>query len=225
MKLLTDYAQWYDGIFDDTGVTFHRTARTRGGLAKREQFQLFERLGWPVPPHGLIAELANRTGLARDWQFPAATWQQELDVVVYLDEFQHRGEGKVKLPLVDALTKYPGHYGSLFIPLANSAVSFRHVRFGRLGFWLRQQGGEDWRSNRADNETVHACTQHPEANPISRVLWAVDFLPAPTGLLAVDFNTAPQLVTLHETGTLTAEQVRAELEFTAATNPDWLRQF
>lgn len=225
MKLLTDYEQWYDGRFDGTGVTFHRTARTRGGLAKREQFQLFERLGWPVPPHGLIAELATRTGLATAWHFPATAWQRELEAVVYLDEFQHKGEGKVKLPLAEAITKYPSHYGSLFIPLTNPAVSLRHVRFGRLGFWLRQRGGEDWRSNRADHETVLACTQHPEANPIPRVLWAVDFLPAPGGLLAVDFNTAPQLVTLHETGTLTTEQVHAELEFTAATHPEWLRQF
>ena len=225
MKLITDYVQWYDDRFDGTGIAFHRTARTRGGLAKREQFQLFERLGWPVPPHGLIAELATRTGLTAPWQFPRTAWHRELEAVVYLDELQHKGEGKVKLPLAEALTKYPGHYGSLFIPLANSAVSLRHVRLGRLGFWLRQQGGEDWRSNRADHETILSRTVHSEANPIPRVLWAVDFLPAPSGLLAVDFNTAPQLVTLHETGTLTAEQVHAELEFTAATHPDWLRQF
>ena len=225
MKLLTDYTQWYDHIFDDTGVTFHRTARTRGGLAKRDQFQLFERLGWAVPPHGVVAELATRTGLTRDWQFPAATWQRELDVVVYLDEFQHQGEGKLKLPLADALAKFPDHYGSLFIPLANPAVSLRHVRFGRLGFWLRQQGGDDWRSNRSDHETVLAHTTHAEANPIPRVLWAVDFLPAPAGLLAVDFNTAPQLVTLHETSALTAEQIRTELDFAAANHPATLRQF
>lgn len=225
MKLITDYAQWYDGLFDGTGVAFHRTARTRGGLAKREQFQLFERLGWPVPPHGLIAELATRTGLAAAWLFPRTAWHRELEAVVYLDELQHQGEGKLKLPLAEALTQYPGHYGSLFIPLAHPAVSLRHVRFGRLGFWLRQQGGADWRSNRADTETILSRALHPEPNPIPRVLWAVDFLPAPSGLLAVDFNTAPQLVTLHETGALTLDQVRAELDFTAATHPEWLRQF
>lgn len=225
MKLLTDYAQWYDELFDGTGVTFHRTARTRGGLPKREQFQLFERLGWRVPPHGLIAELASQTGLAAAWQCPRTAWHREVEVVVYLDEFQHEGQGKLKLPLAEALTKYPGHYGSLFIPLANPAVSLRHVRLGRLGFWLRQQGGQDWRSNQLDHETVLARTTHPEPNPIPRVLWAVDFLPAATGLLAVDFNTAPQLITLHETSTLTAAEVHAELALTAATHPEWLRQF
>ena len=225
MKLLSDYAQWYDQAFDGEGLEFQRMAFTRGGLSKRDQFALFDRLGLHSPPHGLVRELASRTGLPSEWQLPAVAWPAEIEAVVYLDELQHGGNGKVKLPLVDALARHPDHYASLFVSLANSAVTLRHVRFGRLGFWLRQKGGEDWRSNRADNETVIGRTNHPEPNPLPRVLWAIDFLPAAERLLAIDFNTAPDLATLGATNSVTAGELHDELLAAAADAPEVLRQF
>jgi hypothetical protein len=57
------------------------------------------------------------------------------------------------------------------------------------------------------------------------VLWAIDFLPAADGLLAVDFNTAPDLTTLGETGALSADAVAAELAWVWETNPEHLAQF
>lgn len=224
MKLRTDFAQWYDSLFNDEGPEFQRMAFTRGGLAKREQFALFDRLGLRSPPHGLVRELAGRPHLPDAWQFPGAAWTAEVNVVVYLDELQHGGNGKVRMPLAEALANHPDHYATLFVPLANPAVILRHVRFGCLGFWLRQQGGEDWRSNRADHETVVGRSAHAEPNPLPRVLWAIDFLPATDGLLAIDFNTAPDLATLGEAGAVTASDLMAELEFAAATTPDALRQ-
>lgn len=225
MKLLTDFAQWYDSLFNGEGPEFQRMAFTRGGLAKREQFALFERLGLRSPPHGLVRELASRPHLPDAWQLPGAAWTAEVEVVVYLDELQHAGNGKVKLPLAEALARHPGHYATLFVPLANPAVILRHVRFGRLGFWLRQQGGEDWRSNRADHEKLVGRSTHAEPNPLPRALWAIDFLPAPDGLLAIDFNTAPDLTTLGEAGVVTADEFLAELRFAGATAPESLRQF
>ena len=224
MKLLSDYAQWYDQAFDGEGLEFQRMAFTRGGLSKREQFALFDRLGLHSPPHGLVRELASRTGLSIEWQLSAVAWPAEIEAVVYLDELQHGGNGKVKLSLVEALARQPDHYASLFVSLANPAVILRHVRFGRLGFWLRQQGGEDWRSNRADNETVIGRTSHPEPKPLPRVLWAIDFLPAADGLLAIDFNTAPDLATLGESGVVTVDELLCELESAAASAPETLRQ-
>lgn len=225
MKLVTDYVQWYDSLFDGDGPEFQRMAFTRGGLPKREQFTLFARLGLRTPPHGPVRDLGSRTGVPFYWQFPASAWSSEFEVVVYLDEFQHAGTGKIKVPLVTALTQHPDHYASIFVPLPNPSVAMRHVRFGRLGFWLRQQGGEDWRSNRADRETVLACGRIEAPNPLPRVLWAIDFLPAADGLLAVDFNTAPDLATLGETGMLTAEQIGIELAIAAEKEPETLKQF
>lgn len=225
MKLRTDFAQWYDSLFNGEGPEFQRMAFTRGGLAKREQFALFDRLGLRSPPHGLVRELAARTHLPDVWQFPGTTWSAEVDAVVYLDELQHAGNGKVRMPLAEALANHPDHYASLFVPLANPAVILRHVRFGRLGFWLRQQGGEDWRSNRADHETIVGRSAHAEPNPLPRVLWAIDFLPATDGLLAIDFNTAPDLTTLGEIGVVTVEELASELHTAAATTPATLLQF
>ena len=225
MKLCTDFAQWYDPAFNDKGPEFHRMAFTRGGLAKRGQFALFDRLGLRSPPHGPVRELAARNHLPDAWQFPGAAWSAEVDAVVYLDELQHGGNGKVKMPLAEAVANHPDHYATLFVPSTNPAVILRHVRFGRLGFWLRQQGGEDWRSNRADHETVVGRSAHAEPNPLPRVLWAIDFLPAATGLLAIDFNTAPDLATLAEAGVVTVDEFLAELQFAAVAAPESLRQF
>jgi hypothetical protein len=44
-------------------------------------------------------------------------------------------------------------------------------------------------------------------------------------LLAIDFNTAPELSTLGEAGQLTASEVKAELDRVAAEAPGQLRQF
>ena len=124
-----------------------------------------------------------------------------------------------------ALAKYPDLYASIFVPQASPSITLRHVRFGRLGFWLRQQGSEDWRSNRADHETILSRTTHTKPNPVPRVLWAIDFLPAAVGLLAIDFNTAPDLTTLGEMNSVTAEELREELLVAAAESPETLRQF
>ncbi len=225
MRLLTDFAQWYDSAFDGAGPELERMAFTRGGLTKRDQFALFDRLGLRSPPHGLVRELASRCAVPAAWQPPIAAWNAEVEAVVYLDELQHAGQGKVKLPLSAALELHPEQYATLFVPTLNPAVTLRHVRFGRMGFWLRQQGGADWRSNRADRETVIGRTAHPEPNPLPRVLWAIDFLPAAQGLLALDFNTAPDLTTLGETAVVTADEILGELDFATAANPDSLRQF
>ncbi len=225
MRLETDYAQWYDEVFDGTGATFHRQAFARGGLTKRAQFALFQQLGLATPPHGHVADLAASHRVPPAWAAPARAWIDELEVVVYLDELGHAGAGKIKLALGDALTSHPRHFASLFIPLRHPAVILRHVRFGRLACWLRQEGGEDWRSNRGDRERVVSQTISTDPNPIPRVLWAIDFLPSAHGLLAIDFNTAPDLATLGETGAVPPLALREELELAAATAPATLRQF
>ncbi len=226
MQLLTDYSQWYDGSFDGTPPLFERHAFTRGGLPKRGQFRLFESLGLGVPRHGLVRELAavlapELLGLRVPTEI-----QTDLQLVVYLDELAHRGEGKRLLPVTEALQSYPEHYASVFHPPAGAAVTFRLVRLGRLAFWLRQEGqGDAWRSNRRDSERVLCRQAASLPNPIPRVLWAIDFLSTPHGLLAIDFNTAPELSTLGESGLLEPGEVAAELNHAAQLHPAHLRQF
>lgn len=222
MRILTDFAQWYDGIFDAEGPTFHRMAFTRGGLPKREQLALFERLGLSTPPHGRVRELA-----AIEAPFGgSARWRREVSCVVYEDELAHQGQGKRLVSLAEALDSHPDAYASLYFPPRSGAggVNLRHARVGRVGAWIRQVSRDDWRSNQHDEEEVLERTTHREPSPIPRVLWAIDFLPTPSGLLAIDLNTAPDLDSLGESGLLTADEIRVELERASAETPTWLAQ-
>ena len=229
MKLLSDYDQWYDGVFDDRPPTFHRLAFTAGGLSKRAQFDLFASLQLPTPIHGTVAELAATIasqrwpGLAAQ---PPAALRSAFRCVVYLDEHAHRGEGKELLNLEEALARYPQVLASVYVPADGIPAAFRLVRFGRWGFWLRQEGAAgQWQSNRRDREVILEKNRWDSPNPIARVLWAIDFIPSPTGLLAIDFNTAPQLVTLGEAKALSDEEVALELEHVARHDPAHLLQF
>ncbi len=226
MRLATDYDQWYDGIFSGQGPVFSRMAFTKGGLPKRAQFDLFNKMQLATPPHGLVSELAERIRIPILGENAPGEWAEDLKCLVYLDECAHRGEGKTVLSLADACCQYPGHFASLFVPIPGGPVAFRMVRFGRLAFWLRQEGQPgNWQSNFLDQETVLRKWTPNSNNPIPRVLWAIDFLPTPFGLLAVDFNTAPQLVTLGEEKSLAEDEIRAELAFAGQNYPDHLNQF
>lgn len=223
MRLRSDHVQWYDGIFDGRGPTFHRVAYEPGGLAKREQLALFDRLGLSTPPHGIIRELA-RTRVP--WGCDPALWQREVECVVYEDEHLHRGLGKHKMTLADAVALHPDRYASLFIASGARATSFRHVRFGRIGIWLRYvaRPGE-WRTNvDAEEEEVVGVARDLEPAPIPRVLWAIDFVPSVLGLLALDFNTAPELRALGESGLVRDDELHEELKRAAAERPEHLAQ-
>ena len=197
MRLLSDHEQWYDRIFDDRGREFHRRAFTRGGLKKREQLELFDRIGLRTPPHGTVRSLAG-------------TISREQRCVVYEDELEHRGRGKVLLSLDEAERTHPDFYATLFVPTDSKIV--RHVRFGRIGFWIEQRSRfGDWRSNIDDEERLLARSFHLDS-PIPRVLWAIDFLPTSFGLLAIDFNTAPELVTIGEASAASEDELASELE-------------
>lgn len=227
MRLITDYFQYYDAMFDGVGPVFYRLAFGRGGLAKREQFALFKKLELATPPHGTVKELAAQHPGPCVWETALGPWwAEEIQLVVYEDEYAHAGAGKRRMPLRRALEECPDAWASLYIPPANRAVGFRHVRIGRVGIWLRQEGGEgEWRSNRRDEETVLECRRHGEDLPVPRALWAIDFIPSPSGLLAVDFNTAPELATLGESRTVGAEEILEELTFAARQMPESLQQF
>jgi hypothetical protein len=226
VQLLSDFPQFYDGIFDETGPVFHRMAFTRGGLGKRAQFELFGSHGLPTPPFGTVSELAQNLLASSHSLQPPHDILRAVFCVVYLDEWAHRGEGKVLLPLSEACASHPDAFASLFVPQRAAPVAFRLIRLGRLAYWLRQTGGHvGWRSNVGETEEVLGQPQVSGLHAIPRVLWALDFIPSTAGLLAVDFNTAPDLSTLGETGALTPEQVRRELIDASLTVPAHLAQF
>ena len=102
MQLLTDFPQYYDPIFDGAGPVFHRIAFSRGGLSKRRQFEMFEQLGYPTPPHGSVSDLVSRWRALEGLGPLPRQWLEEVHCVVYMDELLHGGQGKVRLSLAEA---------------------------------------------------------------------------------------------------------------------------
>lgn len=175
VKLRSDFTDYYDHWFDLEGVEYRRVGTD--GPSRSEMFEILRGLGLMTPTHGRLGEqdLGHR------------------EVVVYLDERLHCGEGKTRLLYNDAVVRHPGKLFSLFIP--PGGVSIRHLHIGRRCFELQYRSVEDWRSNVGDGD---CCVRGEIAVPtyrskVAEALFAIDFVPLlPTEqLFAVDFNIAP----------------------------------
>lgn len=182
VKLLSDFVDYYDHWFDLEGEVFRRVSSD--GMGRREMLEYLASLGLKTPPSGTVQEL---------WDGYDDFDRQFLSVVIYLDERAHRGEGKVRLPMTEAVQKYPEHFATLYIPSTPlGAVSWRYLQVGDKVFWL-EYASADWRSNYGEVE-IRVLAQekdgyHPQVN---LPLFAVDFVVAEK-LYAVDFNIAPQI--------------------------------
>jgi hypothetical protein len=185
------YDHWFAGSWQVPDVVFER--RARGGMRRSAMLSWLEQLGLRVPAHGRVCELAPRLLDG----YPAGM-ADILDVVVYLDEAAHAGEGKVRLSVTEALAQHPHAYASEFIPANQRGLgeSLRYLRIGRRQFWLRYTSADDWRSNSGEVQVELLREERPADAPwaVPHPLFAVDFVPAGSaGLYAVDFNTAPQI--------------------------------
>lgn len=184
IKLLSDFVDYYDHWFDLEGITFNRFSYS--GMKRSEALRYLSSLGLMVPTFGKVRDLPRLI----DGYFHQLT-----DVVVYLDETAHKGEGKVKMPLSEALEKYPDHLATEYIQVlpAFASCSWRYLQVGDKRFWLQYFSRNDWRSNCGEVEIKVLSKEKDGYCPsIKYPLFAVDFLPA-GHLYAVDFNISPQI--------------------------------
>ena len=198
IAILSDFIDFYDHTFYPRGMAdaiWDR--RSRNNMSKAEQFLLLEDLGLKVPEHGTVGEVYSKL---KD----KFSYAEAIRVVVYLDEFAHRGEGKILAILGDALRKYPHFYCSRFVqsepsfPGIEYATSYRHLQIGRRSFWLRYSGFGSWMSNHAKEVEVEFLFERHEGHGLlsSRApypVFAIDMVQSGPWLYAVDFNTAPGL--------------------------------
>lgn len=117
-------------------------------------------------------------------------------VVVYTDEFAHRGEGKILLDGKDALAKYPDLHCSQYIPTRpdGGSASERVVTVGQNNFRL-ECASDDWRSNYG-KEAVTAVTHKFPGVPaflVNTPIFAIDYVRYGNEFLAIDFNESPDL--------------------------------
>lgn len=193
ITLRSDFHDFYDHHFDLDGEIFDRFSRQ--GMSRREMFKYLSKIGLDIPLYGTPPEILDQldSGLRCSDDIGHKINEQLIDLVVYLDEMAHRGEGKIKVLLCQAINDYPEHFCSLYIPhLSRETISLRYLQIGDKIFWLRYTSSDDWRSN-CGNVQIEVLTQekdgyHPR---LPYPLFAVDFVIGGDKFYAVDFNTAP----------------------------------
>ena len=114
LQLKTDFHDYYDHWFDREGQIFERMSHS--GMSRREMFGFLEQIGLKTPPHGTPEQIFN-TLSEQDKEAEDLAQTHDINffhVVVYLDETAHRGEGKILVPLTEAMQKYPNAFCSLY---------------------------------------------------------------------------------------------------------------
>lgn len=184
MRLKSDFIDYYDHHFDLDGDVFSRLSTE--GMDKLGQLKYMKKLGYPVPPFNKVKKLhATVKTLGIDFQ-------HQLDVVVYTDIKAHKGEGKIKMPLSQAITEHPNEYASIYITSDRSGLSWRLLQVGDIKIYL-EYSSNDWRSNYGDVKIKVLEIERDAPHKIKLPLFAIDCVPGLNSVYAVDFNVSPQL--------------------------------
>jgi len=207
VAIVSDFIDYYDHAFYpryEAEVVWDR--RSRNDMSKAEQFALLERLGFEVPEHGTVVDLYKlfREKLPEFTDELFGLYTEAINVVVYLDPFAHKGEGKILTTLGDALRDHPYLYCSRFVesapqfPAMEYATSYRHVQIGRKSLCLRYTGFGSWMSNHAEEVEVELLFEGyegrgPLSSHVPYPVFAIDMVQSGPWLYAIDFNTAPGL--------------------------------
>lgn len=205
LKLKSDFRDYYDFMFDTTGEIFERMSTT--DMSRSEMFLELWGIGLPTPMWGLVNHLSHNL-------------PQETKLILYKNEYAHRGEGKAMTTLRDALCKERNTLASLYVPTLRpeQPVSYRYLRIGNLvPFWLRYQSDDEWRSNCGSNIEIIEVSppsyllsyRDKQSDP----LLAIDFVHCLYGgFLAIDYNTSPGLDRTPICKQLTPTQVVGEIK-------------
>lgn len=213
LQLKTDFHDYYDHWFDREGQIFERMSHS--GMSRREMFDFFEQIGLKTPPHGTPEQIFN-TLSEQDKEAEDFAQKHDMNffhVVVYLDETAHRGEGKILVPLIEAIQKYPNAFCSLYYPtLLLGSTSLRYLQIGDKVFWL-QYTSDDWRSNYG-NVKIKVLSHEKDKfhSKINLPLFAVDFIFGPNFIWAIDFNIAPEVKGIGVENILPAKEAVAAIK-------------
>lgn len=153
MKILleSDFLDYYDHHFatrTDFENVYYR--HTKSGVSRVKMFHEFEVCKFKTPVYGTPQYILNTLECNHNIGYIS----DFTDVVVYHDIHTHRGEGKEKMPIKQAIQKHPESFCSEFIPTTtgSGSVSLRHLRVGKRQFWIKYISYNDWRSNYGDGE-------------------------------------------------------------------------
>lgn len=185
--LESDFRDFYDHAFDQTGKVFFRHAAPPAGYDKKEQFELLK-------SHFNLKTVVN--GLAMPLAMLADYYHPGRPLVVYDDPYGHAGQGKRLLSLAELEGEKLGLYGSLFIPTTNDpynrSVFYKWQFIGHHRFKLRIEG-KGWLGN---TDAVECEVIDYDYLPQTFApLYSIDFVKDYRGgeLEAIDLNMAPGL--------------------------------
>lgn len=194
MKLVTDFYDYYDHWFNNNSKKekiFKRLSNDKT-FSRKEMFEYLNSNNIRTVHYGLVKDIAKEYRADR---------RVLVEVVVYIDEYAHKGEGKCKMPLNVANCLYPNHLCSRYY--FNYSTSYRHLQIGNKAFWLcyMNKNRSDWRSNYGDafikiletDKNTYSLKKYP--------LFAIDFLEifdketeyCSKTYVAMDFNISPQI--------------------------------
>lgn len=197
MQLKSDFNDWYDYAFTKEGPVYERSFKTT--KTRKEDLEFLKSIGCSIPRYGKAKDLVQEI-LGAKWNSFFETWQfrksdkiKDIDsVIVYKDECQHCGDGKILVTLREAEEKYPDNFAVEYFP-ESFGESYRYLQIGNRKWWLFYKSYEDWRSNYGNGDTNILCEEETGYHGAIRVpMFAVDFVPTSSiGFVAVDYNTAP----------------------------------
>ena len=208
IKLKTDFYDYYDHWFIQSHQPAHYTLErmTQASTTRLEDFELMRTAGLNVIPHDTVEKLAKNFT-------PEQITATQL--VVYVDDRSHAGEGKALLTIDKALKHYPERLASLYVP-TNLAETYRHLRIGTRQFWLRYTSDNDWRSNCGDVNFEFLSEEESSIakNVLSHYspLLAIDFIKVNERMVAIDLNPAPKIYGTGIENVMRPKEVFAEIK-------------
>ena len=184
VKLKSDFRDFYDHHFDNYGRHYNRYTEIE--RSRKEDLDLLRQSGFYVPEHGII-----HNGLIDSGN----------DYVVYIDEYLHKGEGKLLISSSkNDINKYKGKFYTKYI---NDVITY-HWRFISIGYsimaWIYYTSDDFWRSNCGNVNfqlvqwgKIKDKRIYYLHNILNEPLIAVDGRYLNGTFIAFDLNTAPQI--------------------------------
>jgi hypothetical protein len=198
VRLQSDFTDYYDHAFDNSGQIFNRIDRGRSRLTHQDGLQLLKYLFFlPTPASDyMVRRLAgNRFILFYPSQDPFDLYAQKCLFDV------EQGEP-------------PDHTLAVqFIEPSEQATSYRRLQIGQHAFCLKYQSDHPWDSRAGDVRITEADLLLPQIHKYFAPLSAIDFILATDGRsYAINMTTSPRLAGTPIERMMTAQHVAGAIK-------------
>lgn len=209
MKLIleSDFSDYYDYQFDviKTPSVHHIYRRSSRDRTPRLELLSYVRdqMGLLVPEFGTVREVSERVRFDKSGKH----------LVVYTNEFSHFGDGKERLGLKSALSRFPLKPCTLYMQPDEKAQSFKYVAVGHdMRVLLRYTSNHEWKSNVGDVSIEVVEYKGDKLVSHHYPIFSIDFVVSNGIPYAVDFNSSPKLMGTPVEELLEPEEIVEEMK-------------